>query len=228
MSLRSASLAQIIENSFIFEIRSPGLARCYLTTNASPARSFCVARITHTIETRSFPNSLVATLAILHSMSRVPRAPFFLLTSSRCHASQIVEQDLHIAQRRPMNTRGDLVKRRCGKLSTRSADLNNSGHVLANLRFSRFPLRLRRGFFPCARPLLSNAPFARSRFGFWLFRRRLPLSRCFAFLTHLLLVQILSKLLISKTTAKAGSSNCQCSCDLNWPAARCHVPRTFV
>ena len=102
MSLRSASLAQIIENSFIFEIRSPGLARCFLTTNASPARSFCVARITHTIETRSFPNSLVATLAILHSMSRVPRAPFFLLTSSRCHASQIVEQDLHIPQRRPI------------------------------------------------------------------------------------------------------------------------------
>jgi len=161
MSLRSASLAQIIENSFIFEIRSPGLARCYLTTNASPARSFCVARIT--------------------------------------------------------------------QLSTRSADLNNLGHVLANLRFSRFPLRLRRGFFPCARPLLSNAPFARSRFGFWLFRRGpLPLSRCFAFLTQLLLVQIPSELLISKTAAKAGSSNCQCSCDLNWPAARCHVPRTLV
>ena len=101
--------------------------------------------------------------------------------------------------------------------------------LLAGGRFSRFLLRLRRGSFPCASPLLSGAPFARSRFGFWLFRGGpLPLSRCFAFLTHLLLVQILSKLLISKTAAKAGSSNCQCSCDLNWPAARCHVPRTFV
>lgn len=90
-------------------------------------------------------------------------------------------------------------------------------------------LQLRCGFFPRARLLLSGAPFARSRFGFWLFRRgRLPLSRCFAFLTQLLLVQIPSKLLISKTAAKASSSNCQCSCDLNWPAARCHVPRTFV
>src|SRR4029078_6997409 len=99
----------------------------------------------------------------------------------------------------------------------------------ANLRFSRFPLRLRRGLFPSAWPLLGGAPFARSRFGFWLFRRgRLPLSRCFAFLTHLLLVQILSKFLISKTAAKPGSGNCECSCDLNWPAARCHVPRTFV
>jgi len=61
-----------------------------------------VAHPVRSIETRSFPNSLVATLAILHSMSRVPRAPFFLLTSSRCHASQIVEQDLHIPQRRPI------------------------------------------------------------------------------------------------------------------------------
>ena len=100
---------------------------------------------------------------------------------------------------------------------------------LAGCRFSRFPLRLRRGFFPRAHPLLSGAPFARSRFGFWLFRRgRLPLSRCFAFLPQLLLVQIPSKLLISKTAAQSGSSNCQCSCDLNRPAARCHVPRTFV
>jgi hypothetical protein len=80
-------------------------------------------------------------------------------------------------------------------------------------------LRLGRGFFPRARPLLSGAPFAHNRFGFWLFRRgRLPLF----------LVQIPSKLLISKTAAEAGSSNCKCSCDLNRPAARCHVPRTFV
>src|SRR5882672_6289931 len=92
--------------------------------------------------------------------------------------------------------------------------LEDSGHVLANLRFSRFSLRFRRGFFPCARPLLTDTPFARSRFGFWLFRRgRLPLSRCFAFLPQLLLVQIPSKLLISKTAAKAGSCNCECSCD---------------
>ncbi len=90
-------------------------------------------------------------------------------------------------------------------------------------------LRLGCGSFPCARPLLSDAPFARSRRGFLLLRRgRLPLSRFFAFLAHLLLVQIPSKLLISKTAAKAGGSNCQCSCDLNWPAARCDVPRTFV
>src|SRR5882757_7103177 len=101
--------------------------------------------------------------------------------------------------------------------------------LLAGCRFSRFSLRFRRRFFPCARPLLSDAPFARSRFGFWLFRRgRLPLSRCFAFLTQLLLVQIPSELLISKTAAKAGSCNCEGSCDLNWPTARCHVPRTFV
>ena len=90
---------------------------------------------------------------------------------------------------------------------------------LADCRFSRFSLRLGRGFFPRARPLLSGAPFAHNRFGFWLFRRgRLPLF----------LVQIPSKLLISKTAAEAGSSNCKCSCDLNRPAARCHVPRTFV
>jgi uncharacterized protein (DUF433 family) len=43
---------------------------------------FYVARPTRSIETRSFPNSLVATLAILPSMSRVPRAPFLLLTFS--------------------------------------------------------------------------------------------------------------------------------------------------
>ena len=104
MSLRSASLAQIIENSFIFEIRCPGLARCYLTASASPARSFYLARIMHTIETRLFPNSFVATLAILPSMSLIPSAPFLLLISYffSCYASQIVEQDLHIAQHCPV------------------------------------------------------------------------------------------------------------------------------
>ena len=123
--------------------------------------------------------------------------------------------------------RGDLVKRALSKVVYAvSWDLNNLGQVLANLRFSRFTLRLRRGRFPCARPLLSGAAFARSRFGFWLFRRgRLPLSRGFAFLTHLLLVQILSKLLISKTAAKAGSSNRQCNPAIltgPLPGAMCH------
>jgi hypothetical protein len=93
--------------------------------------------------------------------------------------------------------------------------------VPANHRLSILYCRLRRGSFPCARPLLSDAPFTRSGFG-------LPLSRFFAFLAPLLLIQIPSEPLISKTAAEAGSSNCKCSCDLNWPAARCHVPWTFV
>src|SRR5512132_4417316 len=65
--------------------------------------------------------------------------------------------------------------------------------LLANSRSSRFSLRLCLVFFPHARPLLSDASFAPSRCGFLFLRRgRLPLPRCFAFLTQLLLVQIRS------------------------------------
>ena len=81
--------------------------------------------------------------------------------------------------------------------------------------------RFRRGSLPCARPLLSDAPFTRSGFS-------LPLSRFFAFLAPLLLIQIPSEPLISKTAAETGSGNRKCSCDLNRPLARCHVPWTFV
>jgi hypothetical protein len=43
--------------------------------------------------------------------------------------------------------------------------------LLANFRFSRLSLRLRRGFFPCTRALLSGAAFANWGRGFLFFRR---------------------------------------------------------
>src|SRR5260370_9214807 len=103
------------------------------------------------------------------------------------------------------------------------ADLNNSGDVLANFRFNCFSFRLRCGFFPCACLLLSDSPFARSRFGLWLFRcGRLPLSRFFASLAQLLLVQIPSKLLIRKPAPEPRSSDCQSTSHLDPPSARAH------
>src|SRR5262249_23149148 len=79
--------------------------------------------------------------------------------------------------------------------------------LLAHFRFSRFSRRLRCGSLSCARLLLRfHGPFSRGRCGFWFFLRGcLPLSRFFAFLAPLLLVQIPSKLLIGKTAAEAGS-----------------------
>jgi hypothetical protein len=85
--------------------------------------------------------------------------------------------------------------------------------------------RFCRGSLSFPRPLLSDAPFTHNGCGF-LFFPRLP--GFFAFLAKLSLIQISSEPLVSKTAAEAGSSNCQCSRDLNRPAARSHVPRTFV
>jgi TolB-like protein len=56
---------------------------------------------------------------------------------------------------------------------------------------------------------------------------RLPLSPCVALFAYLLLTQIGSEFLISETAAEAGSSNCQCSCDLNWPPSWRQMPWTF-
>src|SRR5262245_372812 len=97
---------------------------------------------------------------------------------------------------------------------------------LADFRSSRFALRFRRSCFPRAWPLLAGSAFTNSRFGFLFFcRDRLPWF--YAFLTKLPFVQIPSEPLVSKTAPEPGSSNCQRSCDLNGPAARCHVPWTF-
>ena len=93
--------------------------------------------------------------------------------------------------------------------------------ILAGFWCGGFLLRLRRGFFPRARPLLSG-PFARS--GCFC----LPLSRFFAFPAQLFLAQIRSELFVGKPAAQPCSSNRKRSCDLNRPLTRCHVPWTFV
>jgi hypothetical protein len=88
-------------------------------------------------------------------------------------------------------------------------------------------LRFRPGCFPGARPLFRfYAPFTRHGRGF--FCTRSPPPRLFGFLTPLLLAQISPELFIGKTAAQSGSSNRKCSCDLDRPLARCHMPRTFV
>ena len=71
----------------IYVARRPAapFARCYPRSQL-PVRlgPFYVADPFSSIETRSFPNSLVATLAILPSMSLIPSAPFILHTSYFC------------------------------------------------------------------------------------------------------------------------------------------------
>ena len=216
MSLPSASLAQIIENSFVFEIRSPvSLAVTSQLIFGILSERRLSSRAVHGDYACGSPRAKILSMRTIHhkplTIDETPNCWFECLSGASALAG--------------------CYGLRCGSI----CPLIPGGieitwdELLAGCRFNRFSLRFRCGFFPCARLLLSDAPFAPSRFGFWLSRRgRLPFSRGFAFLTHLLLVEIRSKLLISKTAAKAGSSNCQCSCDLNRPAARCHVPRTFV
>ena len=62
-------------------VLAPATLAALPSTRAIPNRDvFYVARPARSIETRSPPGSLAPTLVTLPSMSRVPRAPFFLLT----------------------------------------------------------------------------------------------------------------------------------------------------
>jgi hypothetical protein len=113
------------------------------------------------------------------------------------------------------------------KISRRAKENLALSRIISRLRWLRF----RRGSlsFTWPFPRLWSSSITNSSDFLLLFGSGRSAPSTFpAFLTQLLLAQISPKLFISKTAAQTGSSNCEGSCDLHWPLARCHVPWTFV